>query len=321
MSTPHEVSQIQIKDMTQVETHRWAHRGLKQTQVHEFVDPVENRVVRVYRLRKLFPKELASTSVPGVQDDGHYVPRHHHNFDQMQLTIKLPLPDSGSDPLEILDGSLVYRPEGVWYGPFRSRGVEGVDDGVIINASLQFQGANNEQFITKEQITEAVATLDREMPGSFRHERGDFVDADGTVIDGYEIAWKTAVGRDVTYADQPRIANLIRVPVTAYPFLPSTRDDGVQVKPLIAFNANGPFVKLWRVESGAELSRRRVERYRLLLLLAGELEFEGGTLTEMTAVFVTPGTDVGAMKATQGSLIATVDWQPLDQVLAPFWED
>jgi hypothetical protein len=287
--------------------------------VHEFVDPKENRVVRVVAFTRREPVKGERNVDRTPMTAGSYMARHHHNFDKTNLVLQMPLPDSGLDVTEPIGGEAEYQPEGTWYGPYVHRPRRQPEDHIEVRILLQHTGAEGEPFVTKEQLKAAWEKI--EYPNAFRHDRGDYVAPDGTVQDGYEILCETALGSKLRYAP-PRIGGpyfKFIMPVDAYPWYDVK--EGVRIKPFAAFNANGPFMKLVKVRKGATIPRTMLENYRFVGVATGKIRFGGEVLGDLHALFATPGAEFSEIAAEETSLLWYVHWQPKDDPVAKFWMD
>ena len=85
----------------------------------------------------------------GRDRGGHQNPRHHHNFDQLRMSIQGSL--SIADGKELEEGQIGYFPEGTWYGPQAPATAE------RITLVLQFGGASGAGFISTRQMQQGFA--------------------------------------------------------------------------------------------------------------------------------------------------------------------
>src|SRR5271154_7339372 len=98
-------SGLQTRDMKEVRRTPWPHWTLFDPNTHELVDPAGDRTIRVVCFERLYP------GGEGTIMSASYVPRHLNSYDVLSANLKLPLPDSGRDPVDPIDGIVMMRPE------------------------------------------------------------------------------------------------------------------------------------------------------------------------------------------------------------------
>src|SRR5579863_10670612 len=126
----------------------------------------------------------------GRDRGGHQNPRHHHNFDQIRLSLQGSLSITPEKELE--EGWVGYFPEGTWYGPQAPAKAE------RITLVLQFGGASGQGFISTRQMQQGFAELSRvgEFTGGvFRRSDG----AGRKNQDAFEAIWEHVSGRRLAY--------------------------------------------------------------------------------------------------------------------------
>lgn len=298
---------VRIQDMRAVPPFRWPYRSAREHRVHELVDPATGRILRVMGIGRIDPSEAAPRP---AGSEGEYNHRHRHNFDQLYLRLRLPLPASGADPVEPISGTLEYRPEGLWYGPFEKKRASAAADSIAVFCGLQTAGASGTPFITKEQVVAAVAKLEREGPGAFDRETGDYVAPDGREQDFYEITWETAMGRAATYPEPPRADAIMTFPLSAYRWHPSPTDRGVQVKQIVSFDGGNPEVELVKLGTGATIDGRVAHAHEFTAILAGRARFGDRTLADLHVLDAGPGSACGRVVALEPTLLWVVRWRP-----------
>ena len=298
---------MRIQDMRAVPPFRWPYRTAREHRVHEFVDPATGRVLRVMGIGRIDPAETASRPAgPG----GEYNHRHRHNFDQLYLRLRLPLASSGADPVEPISGTLEYRPDGLWYGPFEKKRASAAADSIAVFCGLQTAGASGTPFITKEQAVAAAAKLEREGPGRYDRETGDYLAPDGREQDFYEATWETAMGRAATYPEPARADAIMTFPLSAYRWQPSPTDRGVQLKRIVSFGAGDPEVELVKLGAAATIDGRTSQAYEFTAILAGRLRFGERTLSDLHVLDAGPGSVYERVVADEPTLLWVVRWRP-----------
>ncbi len=277
--------------------------------MHEFVDPATGRVLRVMGIGRIEPAEAAKRAAGSAGSGGEYNHRHRHNFDQLYLRLRLPLPSSGADPVEPISGTVEYRPEGLWYGPFEKKRASAAADSIAVFCGLQTAGASGTQFITKEQVVAAVAKLEQDGPGRYDRESGDYVAPDGREQDFYEITWETAMGRAATYPEPARADAIMTFPLSAYPWHSAPTHEGVQVKRIVAFAGGDPEVELVKLGTGAEIEGRVSPGRELTAILAGRVRLGERTLPDLHVLDAGPGSAYEPMVALEPTLLWVVRWR------------
>jgi hypothetical protein len=280
---------------------------------YEFVDREHGRVVRVFSVERLEPGDTTQMAL-------EYVPRHRNSYDVLFVNLKFPLPGSGPNLAEPIGGTLTYRPECLWSeGGTTYAATPPVSGHIEVNIYLQSEGSSGEPMVTLRQVASAVASLDREQPGCLQHARGEYLAPDGTVREALEVCWERIVGGKFPYPDPPPLDFPLTFPVAAYPWHPSPSEHGVQYKSFVSVNATGPFVKLVRLDEGAELGSVSLDEHRLVAVLAGRVRYESESLSDLNVLFGSPGTVLAQMVAEEPTLLWVVQWRPKDDPLSSKW--
>jgi hypothetical protein len=302
-----------------------------------FIDP-KGRTVRVRSFYRLNPGDVhernkpvrgrsVSTDAKDLSDratkearDG----RHRHFWEKLLIDLEFPLPDSGLDPIEPIGGYVRYHPEGQWYGPFdvyRKR--VGPDDRVIVHCHLHTEGSAYRPLQTISSMKEHMARL--------MHERNDpwgpdwYIGFDGERrVDenpAQAATWEAWQQQRIQFNEPPLSDDYIKLNVNACPWYPHPRHKGVKIKPIAAFNAQGPMTSLIRLEEGAILPASKLQDHRIYAVLAGKVTLGDESLSERVAVFAVPGDELPPMTASEPSLVWVVRWLWKDNPVADFWLD
>lgn len=303
----------QHRDLRQVQRSPWPHWTSLRVNTCELLDPSGGRVVRVVCFERLEPGDVTQMSAG-------YVPRHRNSYDVLAVNLKLPLPDSGLDPVEPIGGHVSLRPECLlWQGGSGMPVPAPITDHVEINIYLHSEGPSGEPMITLDRLAAAVAKLDSDHPGHMRHEHGEYLEPDGTLREALEVCWETVMGRPFAYSDPPRLGVPLTMPMGAYPWYSSSEQPGVHVKPFITIGAMGPSLKLVKLDEGADLDGVMLDGHRFVSVLAGGIRYDGQHVGDLNVIFGSPGDQLGPIVAEQPSLLWVVDWNANGSSVATSW--
>jgi hypothetical protein len=326
---------VLTQDFTHIEAEDF---GLAEVQFvdQHFIDP-RGRTVRMRSFYRLLPGEVhwrnkprggekAPIPVHGDRSETFSKEaqegRHRHFWEKILIDIELPLPGSGLDPIEPIGGHVRYHPEGAWYGPFEVyRKRVGPDDRVIVHCHLHTEGSAYQPLQTISSMKEHMAQA--------MLERNDAWGPDWYIgFDGEKqwdenpaqaLAWEFWQQKRIKFKEPPISDELIKLNVNAFPWYP--QGGGVSIKPIAAFNAQGPIVSLIRLEAGAKLPAKLLRDHRIFAVLAGNVSMGERAVKERVAVFGSPGDHIPAITATEPSLIWLVRWLWKDKPVADFWLD
>ena len=327
--------EILTQDFTEVEASDFGLADVQFVDQH-FIDP-KGRTVRVRSFYRLYPGDIHERNkrrgggvANSEQDRSKRATeqaregRHRHFWEKILIDIELPLPDSGMDPIEPIGGYVRYHPEGAWYGPFdvyRKR--VGPEDRVIVHCHLHTEGSAYQPLQTISSMKEHMSKL--------MHERNDpwepdwYIGYDGErVVDenpAQAATWEAWQQKRIAFKEPPISDELIKLNVNAFPWYPHPRHKGVSIKPIAAFNAQGPITSLIRMEAGASVPAKLLRDHRVLAVLAGKVTLGDSPVKERVAVFSAPGDELPVMTAEEPSLIWVVRWLWKDNPVADFWLD
>ncbi|HWE74493.1 MAG TPA: hypothetical protein VG328_15120 [Stellaceae bacterium] len=195
----------------------------------------------------------------GRDRGGHQNPRHHHNFDQIRLSLQGSLSIAPGKELE--EGWIGYFPEGTWYGPQAPATSE------RITLVLQFGGASGQGFISTRQMQQGYAALAK--IGTF--DAGVFHRTDGVGRknqDAFEAIWEHVAGRPLAYPP-PRYDEPILMNPAHFAWVPDRAQPGVARKLLGSFTERGTRIELLRLDKGARLAAGEADTRLLLFALSG----------------------------------------------------
>ena len=220
--------------------------------------------------------------VPGAPDNfefnlyrflkGYATPRHRHNFEQMRFGISGAITYDPGKPVS--PGSLVYFPEGAFYGPQDNP----VESDILL---LQYGGASGQGYISQEQIIQARADMSK--TGSFKDGIYTWYDATGKKHnkDGVEAIYEHVFGREVEYVN-PRITESVKIDTLAYHWV--SAGAGLEEKPLATFTERRVSASMVRAIGTATLSLP-ADRRQLLFNFKGRFSVDGRSCGEQTSVY------------------------------------
>jgi hypothetical protein len=206
----------------------------------------------------------------GRDRGGHQNPRHHHNFDQIRMSLQGSLSIAAGKELE--EGWVGYFPEGTWYGPQAPATAE------RITLVLQFGGASGQGFISTRQMQEGFAELARAgtFEGGVFHRRAGANNKNGgrKHQDAFEAIWEHVCGRTLTYPP-PRYDEPILMNPAHFAWIPDREQRGVARKLLGSFTERGTRIEMLRLDEGARLTAGEADTRLLLFALSGAGEAAG----------------------------------------------
>lgn len=211
---------------------------------------------------------------------GYSTPRHRHNWEQFRFGLASTLTyDPGK---EISDGTLVYFPEGAYYGPQESKTVSDV-------LLLQYGGASAQGYLSQEQLIAARAVM--ATTGEFRNGVYTWYDKDGTKHnqDASEAVWEHVFQKKIRYV-KPRIPESVKMDPAAYDWLPAATA-GLEEKLLGVFTERKVQATMLRAVAPTRLTVARDDR-DLLFTLAGDFRLAGRAYGPHTALFSERGEEL-----------------------------
>jgi hypothetical protein len=232
----------------------------------------------------------------GRDRGGHENPRHHHNFDQIRMSLSGSL--SITPEKELAEGRIGYFPEGTWYGPQASAKAE------RITLVLQFGGASGQGFISTRQMHQGYEALTK--LGTF--EAGAFhrTSSEGRKNqDAFEAIWENVCGRKLAYPparyDEPILMNPAN-----FAWLPDRAQPGVAKKFLGSFTERGTRLELIRLAPDAVFASGEDNTRLLLFAINGAGEAGGEAWEDHAAFQIEPGerATIAASAASELLLIA-----------------
>lgn len=301
--------------MSQVRRSPWPHWTSFNPNTHEFIAPTGDHRIRVVCFERLHP------GGEGTIMSASYVPSHANSYDVLFANLKLPLPDAGRDPVDPIDGILSMRPESLFtQGRGAMPAQPPATDHIQVNIYLHVDGPSGEPMIMLPELVETVAELERDQPDRVRADKGEYVAADGTVHELLEVCWEKRMGRKFRYPQPPRLSVPLVLPVNAYVWAASRTDPGAHIKPFLSIAAGGPVIKLVKLDKGAKLGAKKLDKHRFMAVLAGAVRDHSNTSGELSVLYGPPGESFGTLVAEQPTLLWVVDWQPKNGTLASGWE-
>lgn len=202
-------------------------------------------------------------------------PRHRHTFDQVRLALRGAFNWASRQDLPV--GSVLYVPEGTWYGP-----QQGSDDSLVF--LLQYGGASGAGFLSYDQLDAGH----RELAQRGRFERGIYHPADGgRAADGYEAIHAHVTGRPVAYP-AARYGLPVVIHPSSFAWVP-TAEPGVAVRPLGSFGERGHGFAAVRVGAGAVHTPAPRPAVRVLFVVRGAVRSGDGVHGAHSAFALDPG--------------------------------
>ena len=215
----------------------------------------------------------------GRDRGGHQNPRHHHNFDQIRMSLQGSL--SIAPGKELDEGWIGYFPEGTWYGPQAPATSE------RITLVLQFGGASGQGFISTRQMQQGYEELTK--IGTFA--AGVFHRTEGNGRknqDAFEAIWEHVCGRTLTYPP-PRYDEPILMNPAHFAWIEDDERRGVAKKLLGSFTERGTRIALLRLDAGARLPAGEANTRLLLVALTGTGDAMGERWDRHAAFQIEPG--------------------------------
>ncbi len=186
-------------------------------------------------------------------------PRHKHIFDQMKICLRGGTQYGG---IETPVGSVVYIPEGVYYGPqTREPGT--------LQFTVQFGGPSGQGYIGGEERRAAMAELKK--TGTFEDGFYTWIDAKGRKHqqDSFEVCVEKVTGRKVEYP-QPRYNEMIVMNPDHFHWS-ATDANGVAFKWLGTFTEYSTRVGIVRLNKGGVLHAGQNKAPEILLVIKGSV--------------------------------------------------
>jgi hypothetical protein len=301
-----------------------------------FIDP-KGRTVRMRSFYRLYPGDIHERNkrrgggVETIKQDlsdrateEAREGRHRHFWEKILIDIELPLPDSGLDPIEPIGGYVRYHPEGAWYGPFEVyRTRVGPDDRVIVHCHMHTEGSAYRPLQTISSMKEHMSAMMQERNDAWGPDWYTGFDGEHLIDENPAQAatWEAWQQKRIEFNEPPLSDELIKININACPWYPHPNYEGVKIKPIAAFNAQGPITSLLRLEAGASLPASVLRDHRIYAVLAGNVLLGDEVTKERVAIFAAPGDELPAMTATEPSLIWLVRWLWKDNPVASIWLD
>jgi hypothetical protein len=293
-----------------------------------FIDP-KGRTVRVKSFYRIEPGEFHERNqrkegVPepeAPKGEG----KHRHFWEKILCDIQLPLPGSGLDPIEPIGGHIRYHPEGAWYGPFEVFNKRHCpDDRIIVHCHVHTDGSAYQPFQTFGCMKEKMRELYQQRNDPWGPDW--YIGFDGQLVQdenpAQAAAWEQWQQRRIQFKEPPASDDYIKLNVNAFPWYDHPQHKGVKVKPVGAFNAQGPITFMVRLEAGATLPGKVLRDHRIMAVMAGHAEGNNGQdMPERTLVFSAPGDRFPDVTAKEPTLLWFVRWLWKDNPVADFWLD
>jgi len=200
-------------------------------------------------------------------DQAFTAPRHHHDFEQIRITLEGDLDFGNGDVCR--KGWVSYFPAGAFYGP------ELMDSGYLIQVQW------SDYWVTREQNNQAIEELRK--VGEFEGGIYSFVDADGKRKrkDGLNAVWEHVYKRPSSFPT-PRYPSPILMNPDAFDWV--RRDEVLSEKVLGRFTERDLILSKvrWDVRGRCELP---AERTYCLFTVSGTVRVDGVDYGPETAVW------------------------------------
>jgi len=216
-------------------------------------------------------KELAK-GVAGAADNfefniyrfhpGYTTPRHRHNWEQMRFGLNSELT---YEPRKVVsNGSLVYFPEGAYYGPQETPTISEI-------LLLQYGGASGQGYLSQEQLIAARAEMMK--TGEFINGVYTwYVDGKKHNQDAPEAIWEYVFKKKIRYV-KPRIPESVKFEIDAFDWFPSDID-GLEEKFLAVLTERKVKAAVYRAVRPTTIKLGPDER-QLYFTLKGEFSVLG----------------------------------------------
>jgi hypothetical protein len=232
------------------------------------------------------------TCVDAVQPGGPGTLRHHHNFDQIRMTL------SGVttyDRQRVAPGDLQYVPESTDYGP------QARQEGGRRLFVFQFPGQSLRPFFTYKSAFVASAEMKQQ---GVKFVDGLAIFPDGRKQDGYESVWEHIAGRKIDYAPR-RYGDPLYFYTDAYEWEP-TDVRGVSVKEFGRFNVYGPNLGSVKLDAGASIPTKPVNWMQFRVVVSGEVECAGKVCPQGSRIYEGPGSGSLSISGRSEATLLTV---------------
>ena len=208
------------------------------------------------------------------------VPRHHHNFDAIRVSVELP--DNFMPKRDIAEGDVGYFPEGTYYGPLHH-------DAANITLTMQFGGASGDGYTDRETLKKARAEIVERGIGTFKD--GVFYAAVGTegkrTRDGYETVWEYVNKRPIRYV-KARYDEPVVYRVDNFAWMPGP-SPGVFGRFFGVFNERGTSMSMLGIERAARYELVSADRDRVLWVKRGSMSAGGHQARKNGAIHLERG--------------------------------
>jgi hypothetical protein len=204
---------------------------------------------------------------------GYFTPRHRHNFEQMRLALSGDMTYVKGATLE--PGSLVYFPEGAFYGPQETPHVSDV-------LLLQYGGASGQGYMSQKQLWAARDELSK--TGEFTGGVYSWTEENGKQHnqDAVEACYVHTFGKPVEYV-KPRIPAPVEMVTGAYHWV-DAQEPGMLEKLLGTFTERRVEVRMLKAADATRFVLPRGRR-ELLFSFAGDMRLGDTKLLKGTSVF------------------------------------
>jgi len=230
---------------------------------------------------------------------GYMTPRHRHNWEQMRFGLDSELT---YEPSKVIStGSLVYFPEGAYYGPQESPVISDI-------LLLQYGGASGQGYLSQEQLFAAREELMK--VGQFKGGIYTHFTEDGKKHnkDGAEAIWEHVFKKRIRYV-KPRIPESVKFEIEAFEWIAST-EEGLEEKLLAVLTERKVKAAVFRSTHRTRLKVSADER-QLFFTLKGEFSTLGKTYGPLTSVFCDRGESLEfSLEAGWESLAITLPQLP-----------
>lgn len=243
--------------------------------------------------------------------DAYYnSPSHRHTFQQIRYVVQGKMKYGNAHVYGV--GDCLYLPEGTYYGPVKPVPANEGGSEQLHFVDLQFMGPSGIPYPEPEPIVEAQRALAK--IGVF--DEGVYTYPDGRKRDAYEAILERLTGKPVEYPPS-RLGNYVVMRSNAYPAMAIPGKPGLTQKHLGYFFECGPNVKVINIKTGSEITAGKPDGHRALLLVSGELEFDGEIYPAFSYFVFPDALPYGALKARRDTKLLAIGWT-LPEKIVPF---
>ena len=234
-------------------------------------------------------------------DPYYHSPSHRHTFQQVRYVVQGKMKYNNAHVYGV--GDCLYLPEGTYYGPVKPVPVAqgGADQMHFVD--MQFMGPSGIPYPEPEPVVEAQRALAKE--GVF--SEGVYTDPDGHKRDAYEAILERLTGKPVVYPPS-RLDSYVVMRSNSYPEMPLERPRRrASEAPGILLRVRSQHQDL-SPRTGAAIPAGTPHGHRALLLVSGEIEFDGESFPAFSYFVFPENLPHAALRARSEAKLLAIGW-------------